>query len=100
MNVKRQVCIQIRIARRGKGYEVICFEGKIEVMKDVSPSEGILKVRCKLPVSTYLRVSCMGIGDFLFCFLPECSDYRGIDFYTPQSFPAYSSSTLIWTRWY
>ena len=52
MNVKRQVCVQIRIARRGKGFEVMCFEGKTEVMKDVSPSEGILKVRYKLPVST------------------------------------------------
>ena len=41
------------------------FKNKVqEVMKDVSPSEGILKVRYKLPVSTYLRVSSMGIGDF------------------------------------
>jgi hypothetical protein len=47
----------------------MCFEGKTEVMKDVSPSEGILKVRYKLPVSTYLRVSFMGTGDFcLFVF--------------------------------
>lgn len=68
MNVKRQVCVQIRIARRGKGFEVMCFEGKTEVMKDVSPSEGILKVRYKLPVSTYLRVSSMGIGDFCLFF--------------------------------
>lgn len=31
----------------------------------------------------------MGIGYFVcFFFLPECSDYREIDFYTPQSFQA------------
>lgn len=63
MNVKRQVCVQIRIARRGKGFEVMCFEGKTEVMKDVSPSEGIRKVRCKLPVYIFEGLL---YGDWIF----------------------------------
>lgn len=70
-------------------------------MGDAAPREGNIGGEVQTMVSRCLKDSCMGKNCFvLFCFSPECSGYRKIGFYLPQSFSGYSVQEVFQTGWH